>query len=96
MSHHPGSALEAFTILGMIEPLTFQEVTERASRFGVNKSPNSETRYYKCRHWDEETRLCTVYEDRPWMCRTYPETNSGCEHGCDCQGTPICGTSLAA
>lgn len=93
--HHPGNALEAFTIAGMIEPLGLPEVRERASRFGLDKDPNEETRYYKCRHWDEANRLCTIYDERPWMCRTYP--NEGvCEHGCDCAGTAICGTSLAA
>jgi Fe-S-cluster containining protein len=88
MSHHPGSALEAFTILGMLQPLTVEETRERAARFGLDKEPDDEIKYYSCRHWDEETRLCSIYDERPWMCRVYPDSE-GCEHGCDCKGTPM-------
>ena len=28
----------------------------------------------RCPHWDSGTRLCTVYEDRPSICRTFPIT----------------------
>lgn len=28
--------------------------------------------YYSCRHFDVETRLCGVFEDRPKPCRDYP------------------------
>jgi len=28
----------------------------------------------RCAHWDERTRLCTVYEDRPNVCRFFPVT----------------------
>lgn len=43
--------------------------------------------YYRCVHWDEETRLCRIYEDRPQMCRDFPGYGDGaaCEYGCDCQ-----------
>lgn len=27
---------------------------------------------YTCRHFDEPTGLCTIYERRPLMCATYP------------------------
>lgn len=41
---------------------------------------------YTCRHWDESTRLCGIYAERPAMCRRYPgdaDDGSGeCEHGC--------------
>jgi Fe-S-cluster containining protein len=89
-SHHPGDALEALTILGMIQPLTAERTRARAAQFGVSKEPDDKIKYYSCRHWDEETHLCTIYDERPWMCRTYSNNESkGCEHGCDCQGTPI-------
>lgn len=29
---------------------------------------------FKCPHWDDSTHLCTVYEDRPNICRTFPIT----------------------
>jgi Putative zinc- or iron-chelating domain len=28
----------------------------------------------QCVHWDETSRLCSVYEDRPNICRTFPIT----------------------
>jgi Fe-S-cluster containining protein len=30
------------------------------------------TFYFRCRHFDRETRRCTDYENRPLMCREYP------------------------
>ncbi len=29
---------------------------------------------FRCPHWDSNTRLCTVYEDRPKICKTFPMT----------------------
>lgn len=29
---------------------------------------------FRCPHWDEKTHLCTVYEDRPNICRVFPIT----------------------
>jgi hypothetical protein len=29
---------------------------------------------FQCPHWDTKTRLCTVYEDRPNVCRYFPIT----------------------
>jgi Fe-S-cluster containining protein len=49
---------------------------------GINERPKNG--YYTCRAWDEDTRLCTIYEDRPNMCRGYPYGNA-CSHGCDWQ-----------
>jgi len=30
------------------------------------------THHYTCKHFDVETRDCTIYESRPNMCRLYP------------------------
>lgn len=35
--------------------------------------------WYTCKHWDQETRLCKIYEQRPQMCRNYPYS-SPCTH----------------
>lgn len=43
---------------------------------------------YTCRHWDPETRLCTAYEQRPWMCRAYPYGRH-CEYGCTYNGRNV-------
>jgi hypothetical protein len=29
---------------------------------------------FRCPHWDTETRLCTIYESRPGVCRMFPIT----------------------
>jgi hypothetical protein len=29
---------------------------------------------FQCPHWDERSRLCSVYEDRPDICRLFPIT----------------------
>jgi hypothetical protein len=29
---------------------------------------------FQCPHWDENSNLCTVYEDRPNICRLFPIT----------------------
>ena len=47
----------------------------------------TETGYhYTCRAYDEETGDCTIYEDRPQMCKDFPG-NGGCEFpGCGFKG----------
>jgi hypothetical protein len=31
---------------------------------------------FKCPHWSEGTRLCSIYDDRPMTCRAFPITPS--------------------
>ena len=33
--------------------------------------------HFTCRFWDEETRLCLIYQSRPQMCRDFPDAYSG-------------------
>jgi Fe-S-cluster containining protein len=42
---------------------------------------------YTCRHWDPQTKLCTVYDERPAMCRDYPY-DGRCNADCACSYTP--------
>jgi Fe-S-cluster containining protein len=89
----------------MLREITVQEAADRRARFGVDK-PVRDTgqQWFRCIYWDEETRLCGAYENRPAMCRDYPypptprtcdklgrpqEGAGVCEHGCDCQGAPL-------
>lgn len=37
---------------------------------------------FSCKHFDEKTRLCTIYEIRPTMCRRYPNNNPCRIGGC--------------
>lgn len=52
-----------------------------------NKGRASSEQFYTCRHFDKVSRLCTNYENRPDMCRRYPDYGK-CHHciGCSHQG----------
>lgn len=43
--------------------------------------------HYTCRHFDSKTKNCTNYEDRPDMCRAYPNSRickyKGCTRVCE-------------
>lgn len=77
----------------MLVALTPDEAVERAERFNVTPPEGFDLREwaeygpsYTCRHWDEETGLCGVYEDRPEMCKEYPYAGK-CQHDCACTFT---------
>ncbi len=61
-------------MVDMLIPLTPEEAEERSARFGgtLRADPQESRHYYACRHWDEETRLCTVWPQRPRMCASFP------------------------
>jgi Fe-S-cluster containining protein len=42
--------------------------------------PLPEQHWYSCKHFDPDTCLCTIYEIRPSMCRSYPGRGS-CNYG---------------
>jgi Fe-S-cluster containining protein len=78
-------------ITGMVIPLTPKEANERLERFGSAmrfRWADNRGHLFTCRHWDEQTRLCRVYERRPEMCRGYPYERP-CEHGCDHRGKAV-------
>jgi Fe-S-cluster containining protein len=60
----------------MLIPLTVTEAQERAKQFGspleLSDDTNQADYLYMCRHWDEDTRLCGVYDSRPRMCAEFP------------------------
>ncbi len=80
-------------LLDMFIPLTQEEAAERRERFGLvyTRAPEGvqcqqdgsapPDQHYTCRHWDEDTGLCGIYEDRPNMCRDFPY-GKVCTHGC--------------
>lgn len=81
---------EALDLAAMLIPLTVEQANDRQNQY-VRGSKTGFTDYdegflYKCRHWDEETRLCRIYDDRPPMCRTFPYGRP-CRYGCSCAGT---------
>jgi Fe-S-cluster containining protein len=69
----PGSAsYDAVFIADMLVPLTQYEAEKRYHDLGYGTLPEFTQALYTCRHWDTETRLCTAYDQRPWLCRDYP------------------------
>lgn len=40
----------------------------------INQSP-----YFRCVAWDRKTKLCTIYEQRPKLCRDFPYDRT-CQH----------------
>ena len=36
--------------------------------------PKTKQHYYTCKHFNPKTRDCTIYEIRPAMCRSYPDS----------------------
>lgn len=82
---------DALFLADMLVPLTTDEALARAERFGVTPPAGidlvrwaTQSDIYTCRHWDEETKLCGVYEERPMMCRGYPYVGK-CQHDCKCE-----------
>ena len=78
----------------MLIALTPDEAEARMLRFNITPPEGMDLREwaeaaptYTCRHWDENTHLCEVYEDRPRMCREYPY-DQACQHDCACDYRP--------
>lgn len=69
-------------IADMLIGLTPDEAQARAERFEVPPADWTPGKTFTCKHWDEESGLCGVYEKRPKMCAEYPYGRK-CEHGCD-------------
>lgn len=90
----PDTVADAAFIRDMRIELTPEQAAERWEKFigplppkPMNPSVTVNTTgraTYTCRHWDEETRLCGVYDQRPMLCRDYPY-GRGCSHGCSYQ-----------
>ena len=88
-----GRVIDGDLIGFMLRPLSDEELWARRERYGLSLPREESEVYYRCVYWDEETRLCGAYANRPDMCRDYPypltRGDAGCEHGCDCKGAPL-------
>lgn len=83
-------------IADMVIPLAPGEALRRMEEFGVdfgaaghdwtNEKVIEQRELFTCRHWNEETRLCGIYEDRPRMCADYPYQGK-CSACAGCQYT---------
>jgi Fe-S-cluster containining protein len=78
-------------IADMLIPLTPKQAKERHVAFGGTHDWmkwKDRGHHFTCKNWDEDTRLCRIYEDRPTMCRDFPYGND-CPMGCGvCGGIP--------
>lgn len=72
---------DALYIADMLVPLSPSQAIQRFQDFGFAPDAGKDfdlrdwldrDTAYTCRHWDEQTKLCTAYEDRPKMCADYP------------------------
>ena len=80
-------------IADMVVPLSVAEANERLERFGADREyeRDAEGFVYMCRNFDEATGLCTIYDQRPQMCRDYPYAR-GCEYECGyCSSADVVG-----
>jgi hypothetical protein len=50
---------------------------------------------FKCPHWDEKSRLCSIYDDRPLTCRVFPITPADIRDRDLASSTTCCGYSFA-
>jgi Fe-S-cluster containining protein len=61
------------TVRDMLVQLSPGEFRLRSWRFGIFPAvEESGEGFYRCRHWDERTRLCRIYARRPRTCRKWP------------------------
>jgi Fe-S-cluster containining protein len=76
-SRKAGNEDELFTL----EMLVYIGYSNVASTGVIEQVPSH---WWTCKYFDSSTRLCTVYEKRPRMCRTYGEAGySPCQYpGC--------------
>lgn len=95
MRKHSHTMRDGEQIRDMLIPLTPKQAKERYERFAGRKVRRGvfawkhRGHHFTCKNWDEESRLCKVYETRPQMCKGYPYGKL-CEHGCGFEGgTPL-------
>jgi Fe-S-cluster containining protein len=68
---HDKELLRDPVVRGMVEPAGYQLFEMET---GPDEPPRTvELAVWSCRYWNRETRLCTIYAQRPLMCRTYPD-----------------------
>lgn len=79
----PESYRDGLFLVEMLIPLEPEEAQRRHRELMRLHGwiPDEGEPYFTCRHWDPETRLCTIYEQRPQMCRDYGVATPCC-HGC--------------
>jgi hypothetical protein len=62
------------TIIAWIPGLALQLKRKHRLSGGCTSCGASCNLLFQCPHWDETTRLCSIYDDRPLTCRLFPIT----------------------
>lgn len=85
LATEPENVPDGYFIREMLVPITDAEARAKHRGWGfANWEPDKGEAYFTCRHWDPTTRLCTVYDDRPQMCRDHPR--GACKFRCGIAG----------
>ena len=63
---------------------------------GCNNCGASCNLLFRCPHWDKDSRLCTVYDARPRVCRMFPMTPSDLRDRDLAMRHSVCGYQFAA
>lgn len=61
-------------LICMVPPLAEALQRKHGISNGCSGCGTSCNLLFRCPHWDSSTRLCTVYEDRPNVCKFFPIT----------------------
>ena len=64
------------TIIGCVPGLALHLKRKHGLTGGCISCGTSCNLLFRCPHWDEKSRLCSIYEDRPITCRLFPITPS--------------------
>jgi hypothetical protein len=63
---------------------------------GCNSCGASCNLLFRCPHWDRDSRLCTIYESRPRVCRMFPITPTDLRDRDSVLPGTVCGFHFAA
>jgi Fe-S-cluster containining protein len=90
------SEREQWFIATMLIPLDLENLPEDAVKAmgpkAVEEARAGNHVLYTCKHLNRETGDCSVYDDRPNMCRIYPDNGFAPHGGC---GFPNCTASCS-
>ena len=81
---------EGLKILNMIiylgnDPINFPQAARKVIPIG-NFKPTPNAHYYTCKHHCNITGNCLIYNDRPKMCRTFPDQETNWKGACGFRG----------
>ena len=83
VSMNPSPEQTIYSDIHLIYPmLTFKKENYKHPA-NPHRRTTDKVYHYTCKHYDSKKRACSIYEDRPQMCRTYPDggfcTNPKCQ-----------------